>query len=106
MTTRTGSGLTSRSLGREQEGVVRLPALVHVELEFRMLGLELREHMLERRRILAGQQRQQPAWLSEQPLEHDAHDLVERLAARHRLPLCEPEPLALLHGDAVQLDVA
>ena len=68
-----------------------LAALVHLDLELRMSGLELREQPVQGRRLVAREQRHDPARLLKQPLEHDARDLVERGSTRDRLLTGEPE---------------
>ena len=85
---------------------MRLSALVHLELELGMRRCELLEEGVERGSVVAGEQRQQPARLGQKIREHGMHDLVERLAARDRLAVRQPEPLALANRDAVQADVA
>src|SRR4051812_42962260 len=73
------------SLGGEQQRVMRLAAGMDVELDPGVLGGELCEERLERRRLLAGQERHDTARLGEQALEHRVRDLVERVAPGDRL---------------------
>ena len=98
MTIRIGSSpdTEAESIQRREQRVVRLSALVHFELEVRVLAARasatsVRDVGLVR----AGEQRDDPARLGEQPLEDRARDLVEVGALRDRLAVGEAEEVAL-----------
>src|SRR3954451_16284997 len=82
ISTRIGSGADTagRLLGAEQQVIVGLSALVHLELDVGVRRGDRRDERLQRLRVLAGEQRQDPARLGEETVDHHARDLVERLA--------------------------
>src|SRR5579875_2684485 len=99
-TIRTGG--TPRTLFRgEQQRVVRLSALVQLDLELRPLGGEAVEERLELRRLRAEEQREQAAALSGDAVDDAERDLDEVRARRDGLACDEPEPVAALCGHAV-----
>src|SRR5439155_18800945 len=67
-TIRTG-GIRSTLFRAEQERVVRLPALVHLDLELRVRRSDSFDEAVERRRLGAGQQGQDPARLRDRSEE-------------------------------------
>src|SRR5436305_6455998 len=94
-TTRIGSLTRARLLGGQEQPVVRLAALVHVQLELRMSLAELGQHAVQRRRALAAQQRQDVSRLGQQAIEPPPHDLVEAGAGGDRVAVEQREELAL-----------
>ena len=85
---------------------MRLAALVDVELELGMRSREVREQRVERRRLLAGEERQHAARLARAA----SRGRRARLRRRSRRPpparLPRARATSLLDRDAVQLDVA
>src|SRR3982751_2155131 len=73
-------------LGHEEQRIVRLPAVVHLELEPGVSLLDLCDEAGERRRLLARQEREDPSRLREHAFDDRARDLVEALASDDRLP--------------------
>src|SRR5437868_14047418 len=86
-------------LGAQEDGIPRLAAFVHLDLEPGMRCGELRDDAVERRRLRSGEQRQQPARLGEQAREHGPRDLLEARALCHTLTLDDacPASVALVH---------
>src|SRR4051794_41221804 len=104
---RIGRPMAVRTLlGREKQVVVGLAAVLHLDLDVRVRCADPLEQRLERRLVLADQQREEAARVAEQRVDHRARDLLEALADCDRLPVCEAEPLALADRDTVHLDVA
>src|ERR671936_2635986 len=93
-------------LGRQQEGVVWLPALLDLDLDVGIGLADAAEHALPIGALAPYEERQEPAVAAEQPLDHGAGDVLEALAAGDGLTAGEPEPVALSRGELVQLDVA
>src|SRR5689334_9996149 len=93
--TRIGSLTRPRLLSREEERVVRLTALVDVQLELGVPLGEFVEQAVQRRRAFAAQEREHVARLRQQQLEQLADDVVEGRAACHRAAVEQREELAL-----------
>jgi hypothetical protein len=72
---------------------VRLPSLVHLDLEARVPGLELGTEAVDLGRFLAEQDREHVGRLREEPLEHVARDPAELGSRRDGLTLHEAEEL-------------
>ena len=83
-----------------------LTALVHLELELGMGGRELGQKRVERRRLVAREQRQQAARLGEQRSATARATSSKRLAAGDRLALGKAEPGALPHVTPFSCDVS
>ena len=90
-------------LSGTSSGVMRLSALVHLELEVRDAALQLGDECRHVGPSDALEQRDIPARLREQRVEHRAGDLVEALALRDRLAVGEAEVVALADREPVQL---
>src|SRR4051794_29092017 len=104
---RIGRPMAVRTLlGREKEVVVGLAALLHLDLDVGVRCADPLEERLERRLVLAGQERQQASGIAEERIDDGARDLLEALAACHRLAVGKADPLPLADRDAVHLDVA
>src|SRR4051812_22656786 len=103
-TIRTG-GIRPTLFRAEQKGIVRLPALVHLDLELRMNRREPFDQTVERRRLGAGQKRQVPARLREQDGDHPECHVGEVGSAHVRLAVHETEPIATPDRQAVELDI-
>src|SRR5437660_421268 len=103
---RTGAATARSLLGGEKQRIVRLPAVLHVDVQIGMRGGDALDECVERWRVEAGEEREQVARLGQQALRHGSGDVVEVGAARDRLPVGEAEPLALANGEAAELDVA
>src|SRR3954447_22084787 len=80
-TIRTG-GIRSTLFRAEQKRVVRLPAVVYLDLELRVRRLRPVDEAGERRRLGAGQERQEPARLCDEPRDELEGDSGEVLSAR------------------------
>src|SRR5438067_5045136 len=93
-------------LGRQKQVVVRLAALLDVDLNVRMRFRDAAEQALERGLVLSDEQRQQLPRLAEEPLDDLVRDVVEVAAAHDRTTVREPEPVALVNREPVHLDVA
>src|SRR5919201_4779192 len=101
------SGIASDgSFGGQEEAVVRLAAVVHVELELRVLRRHLVEEAVERRRVLAAQDGEHVARLGEEVLEQRASHLGEALAGGDGGAIEEREVVALPNRDTVRRRVA
>src|ERR1051325_485710 len=72
-------------LGRNEQGEVRLAALVHIDLDVRMPCRGRCERRLERWRALAGEEREHAAGLGEQTLDDRTRGVVEARLACERL---------------------
>src|SRR5207248_3236283 len=103
---RTGPGTARRLLGGEKQRIVRLAAVLNVHVQIGVRGGDALDECVERRRVEAGEEREQVARLGQQVLRDCGGDVVEVGAARDRLPAGETEPLALADGEAAELDVA
>src|SRR5215472_10017861 len=68
----------------EQKGIVRLPAVVHLDLELRVRGRDPCEQPVERLRLGTGEEGQEPARLLEQARDDGQGYVGEVVAARHR----------------------
>src|SRR5215471_13982845 len=79
-TIRTG-GISSTLFRTEQERVVRLPAVVHLDLEVGVRRPDPFDDAVERRRLGTGQERQEPARLREEPHHDVERDLGEIVSA-------------------------
>src|SRR5690242_15986656 len=104
--TRIGSLTLSRLLSGDEERVVQLTALVHVQLERGVPLGELVDQAVQRRRALAAQEREYVAWLGQQPFEQLPRDVVEVRARGDRPPVEQRQELTLAHRDAVGRSVA
>src|SRR5579871_1640806 len=96
----------SASLGSEPERVVRLAAVVHVELELGIGLAEPGDELLEGLRVLAGEQREHVTRTLEHAFDDRPGDLVEAVSAGDRRAVCQAEPGPLADDDAVGLHVA
>src|SRR5947208_14213517 len=103
-TIRTG-GIRSTLFRAEQKRVVRLPALVHLDLELRVRRPEPFHEAVEWRRLGAGQQRQERARVRKEARNELAGDVGKIVAAHDRLAVREAEPVATPDRQAVELDL-
>src|SRR3954469_13483043 len=87
-----GGGTTAnliRLLRPDEERVMRLAALLHVDLDLWMIRPQPLEQQRQVGLLLAGQERHHAARLLEEPVEHRRRDLVEAGAPGHGLPVRE-----------------
>src|SRR5579864_7369095 len=104
---RIGLPMAARSLlGPEKQGVVRLAALLNVDLDARMRCGDPREQWIEIGAVAPDEKRQELTRLGEQPRDDRVGDVVEVDAARDGIAVGEAEPFALHDRDTVQLHVA
>src|SRR5579864_3396997 len=103
---RTGRDTGLRLLGGEKQRVVRLTAVLDVDVELRMLRCDALGERVERRRVPAGEEREQIAPFREQAVRDRGGHILEVGAAGNGRPVHEPEPIALANRDACELDVA
>src|SRR5579884_4078435 len=95
------TGRTGRTLfRREQELVVRLAAVVQLDLELGPLGGEPLEERLQPRRLGSDEQREEAAPVARDPLHHVEGDVGEVAAGSDGFARDEPEPVATLRLDA------
>src|SRR5437764_1989260 len=87
-TIRTG-GIRSTLFRAEQKRVVRLPALVHLDLELRVRRPEPFHEAVEWRWLGAGQQRQERARLCDEVRDELGGDVGEVVSAHDRLAVRE-----------------
>ena len=85
---------------------MRLPALLHVDLDLRVSLAEPLQERFEIRLVGASQQREDVARLRQQALDHRARDLLEIGAACDRLAAGQPEVGSFADREAVQNGVA
>src|SRR5436190_359329 len=83
--TRIGPATGQKLLRGEEQRIVRLPTMLHVELERRVSFLDPLHESHDVRLLVADQERQDVARLDEQPLRNRGRHLVEVGAARDRL---------------------
>src|SRR5690348_9265812 len=84
-TIRIGRPMPDRMLLRRQkQRVVRLSAALDVDLDVRMRRRDARQDAVERRFVLAEEQRQQAARLHQETLDDSVRDVLEAVAARDR----------------------
>src|SRR5581483_7428885 len=93
-------------LGGEKQVIVRLSALLDVDLEVGMRVSQPLEEPVEVGSVSPDEHRQEAARLGEQPLDDAAGNLVEAPAAGHRLAVGEAEPVPLRNRETVQTHVA
>src|SRR5581483_3408810 len=105
-TIRIGRGTRRSLFGREQQRIVRLPALLHVHLERRVSLREPLEQAVERRALGAGEEREQLPPRLEQALDDGRGHVGEVRPAGDGLAGRQPEPFAPADREAVQAHVA
>src|SRR5262249_39284345 len=95
-TSTTRTGLMPESLFRaDEERIVRLPALVHLDLDLGVGGGDSLEEAVELGRLCARQEREERARLAEEMLDHGERDSDEVVTTRDRVAVREAEPLAV-----------
>src|SRR3954471_8556790 len=99
-TIRTG-GIRSTLFRAEQKRVVRLSALIHLDLELGVRRSEPFHEAVEWLRLGAGQKRQQRARLRDQAHDELEGDVRKVVSARDRLAVGETEPVATPDRQAV-----
>ena len=85
---------------------MRLAAVLHVELRLGMALAYVRQHAVENRRVRARQEREDTAWLREQPVDDGRRDIVEARARGDGAVPDEAEIVARSNGEAVHLRIA
>src|SRR4051794_15719198 len=103
-TIRTG-GIRSTLFRAQQKRVVWLPAFVHFDLELGMRRSEPFDEAVERRRLGAGQKRQERARFRQKAQDQLEGDVGKVVSARDRLAVGETEPVATPDRQAVELDI-
>src|SRR5439155_24447588 len=99
--------LTALTLfSREEELVVRLAALVEVDLELGVPRAQFVEEAVQLGSAVAGEQREDIARLSEQRVGDRTRDLGQARAGCDRAIVEETEVFAFLHGEPVDLGIA
>src|SRR5207237_2815585 len=73
---RTGPGTARRLLGGEKQRIVRLAAVLNVHVQIGMRGGDALDERVERRRVEAGEEREQVARLGQQVLRDCGGDVV------------------------------
>src|SRR5689334_5726281 len=92
-------------LSRNEERVMRLAPLVHLELEPRMTHLQLVDELGDVRPVRAFEHRDEAARLREQRREHAARHVVEALTLRDGLAACKAQVVALVDRQPVELRI-
>src|SRR5438034_3852965 len=104
--TRIGPATRRKLLRCEEERIVRLSAVLDVELERGMPLMEPLDEADDVRLLVPDEQRQNVVRLGEQPFRNGGSDLVEIRAVRDNLSLSEAEVAPLPDRQPVQGDVA
>src|SRR5579871_1827088 len=105
-TSTTRTGMRASLFRADEERVVRLAALVHLDLEAGMRGGDPVDETVEWRWLGAGEEREERARLRQEMLDHREGHVDEVVAAGHRIAVREAEPFAVPNRHAVELDVA